>query len=94
MPRRKPPSRRRGRSCWTNSRSTAPAGIIADRIDSVDDLLAGGATLEELASETEMQLGQIDWTATTNQDIAAYDAFRDAASTAAEGDFPEVDRTG
>ncbi len=63
---------------------------IENRIDNIDDLLAGGATLEELAQETDMQLGRIDWTATTDDGMAAYAAFRDAAMAAAEGDFPEV----
>lgn len=56
----------------------------------VDDLLAGGATLEELADETEMQLGRIDWSAETTGEIADYEAFRDAAAAVGAEDFPEV----
>lgn len=63
---------------------------IDDLRDPVDDLLAGGATLEELATETEMTLGQIDYTPTSEAGIAAYDAFRDAAQDVEEGDFPEL----
>lgn len=55
-----------------------------------EDLLAGGATLEELVGETEMQLGQIEWTTTTLDDIAAYGAFRTAAAAVTEDDFPEI----
>ncbi|ARC89160.1 SurA N-terminal domain-containing protein [Rhodovulum sp. MB263] len=64
--------------------------MIADKINEYDDLLAAGATLEDLSRETEMQLGQIDYTADSDQDIAAYPAFRDAADAAVEGDFPEI----
>ncbi len=63
---------------------------IADRIEPVDDLLAGGATLEELADETDLRLGTIDWTAEASDGIAGYEAFRAAAAQAQVGDFPEV----
>lgn len=56
-----------------------------------EDLLAGGATLEELVAETDMQLGQIDWTDNTLDGIAAYGAFRGAAASVTVDDFPEID---
>lgn len=64
--------------------------VIDDSISDIDDLLAGGATLEDLAAETEMELGQIDWRADVSDGIAAYEAFRSAAGELTEGDFPEV----
>lgn len=64
--------------------------MIGDQVENIDDLLAGGATLEELADETDLNLGQIDWTAGSADGIAAYDTFRDTAASAAAGDFPEV----
>ncbi|MEL6644589.1 MAG: peptidyl-prolyl cis-trans isomerase [Pseudomonadota bacterium] len=64
--------------------------VIGDMLGEVDDLLAGGATLEELATETEMELGQIDWRPDVDSGIAAYEDFRAAAFAAQEGDFPEV----
>ncbi len=63
---------------------------VAARIDEIDDLLAGGATLEEIAKETDLELGRIDWTATGEDGPAAYAAFRDEAAQAQPGDFPEV----
>lgn len=63
---------------------------IEDLRDPVDDLLAEGADLETLAADTEMRLGTIDFTAASEDDIAAYDAFREAALAAEEGDFPEL----
>jgi peptidyl-prolyl cis-trans isomerase D len=63
---------------------------IADMREEIDDLLASGATLEELADTTEMEIGQIDFTAASEEDIAAYDAFRAAAASVSDRDFPEV----
>lgn len=55
-----------------------------------DDLLAGGATLEELGTETEMELGSIDWFPAQGDGIAAYESFRAAAAALTEDDFPEI----
>lgn len=59
-------------------------------IENMDDLLAGGATLEELAAETDMVLGNLTWTAGDDAGIAGYDSFGEAAALVAEGDFPEL----
>lgn len=64
--------------------------LIETQAENINDLLAGGATLAELADETDMQLGQIDWTVQSSDGIAAYDAFRAAASKVTTEDFPEV----
>lgn len=64
--------------------------VIRDMREDIDDLLAGGATLEEIAEETEMELGRIDWRQDVEDGIAAYQEFRDAALVAEEGDFPEL----
>ena len=68
--------------------------VIDAMLGDVDDLLAGGATLEELAAETEMQLGQINWSRDTDDGIAGYDAFRDAAAAVSKEDYPEVQELG
>jgi len=64
--------------------------VIRDMYDDLEDRLAGGATLEELARETEMEFGRIDFAFDTAEGIAAYDSFRAAAFAAEEGDFPEI----
>jgi peptidyl-prolyl cis-trans isomerase D len=65
--------------------------LIESRAEGLDDALAGGATLEDLAEEENgVVLGQIDWTANTTDDIAAYDTFRNAAEAVTTEDFPEV----
>ena len=64
--------------------------LIESRAEAIDDLLAGGATPADLARETEMEAGQIDWTADSAEVLAAYDSFREAAAALRQGDFPEV----
>ena len=64
--------------------------IIQNSLEDYDDLLAGGATLEDLAAETEMELGRIEWNPEVSEGIAAFQDFRDAAAAAQEGDFPEI----
>lgn len=64
--------------------------IIQSRINDVDDLLAGGATIEDLARETDLELGEISWHDGMSEGIAAYPAFRDAAASVEQGDYPEV----
>jgi peptidyl-prolyl cis-trans isomerase D len=63
---------------------------VADQITELEDLLAGGATLEELAAETDLELGRIDWTEGSSEGIAAYAAFAEAARRAAPEDYPEI----
>ncbi len=62
------------------------------RAADLDDQLAGGATLEQLADETEMTLGTIAWTPETSEGIAAYGDFREAASALEPGDFPKIEQ--
>lgn len=68
--------------------------LIAAQGSAIDDQLAGGATLEEIADETLMTLGTIDWAPGSDEDIAAYDAFREVAQTVQTSDFPEVAELG
>lgn len=71
------------------ARDTARRDIAAE-IEPIDDLLAGGATLEELAAETGMELATYDWVADSTEGIAAFVAFREAAAAVQLGDFPEL----
>ncbi len=63
---------------------------VEARAQDLDDQLAGGATLEQLAKETKMTLGTIEWTQDSSDDIAAYADFRVAAAALKEGDFPKI----
>jgi peptidyl-prolyl cis-trans isomerase D len=64
--------------------------LIETKASAIDDLLAGGATLEEVATETEMELGRIDWHEGLDDGIAAYSGFGDAAAALGAQDFPFV----
>ncbi|UWQ93128.1 SurA N-terminal domain-containing protein [Rhodobacteraceae bacterium M382] len=65
--------------------------LVESQAENIDDLLAGGATLEELGDETDLALGKIDWTADSNDGIAAYSAFRSIAEAVQPTDFPTVE---
>ncbi|SLN37666.1 Peptidyl-prolyl cis-trans isomerase D [Roseovarius albus] len=64
--------------------------VIDSQIDSIDDLLAGGASLEDLAQETDVELGQIDWHPFVAEGIGAFENFRTAAAEVTDSDYPEV----
>lgn len=79
-------------------RDELQAEISADRIrreidamvEQVNDLLAGGATLEDVAQETPLELGTIAFAEGEDAGIAAYPEFRDRAARVTQEDFPEV----
>ncbi|MBC6406732.1 MAG: SurA N-terminal domain-containing protein [Rhodobacteraceae bacterium] len=73
--------------------------VIDAQIEPISDLLAGGATLEELTQETDLQLGQLSWHeglaqatpgANTADPITTYLAFHRAAESVQSEDFPEI----
>src|SRR6056297_154266 len=66
--------------------------VIEAKVDPIDDLLAGGATVEDLADETDMQTGVIEWNTTVTDGIAGYATFRDAAQSVTADDYPEVEQ--
>ena len=70
--------------------STRALRAIEARAQDIDDQLAGGATLEQLAKETKMTLGNIAWTVETGEGIAAYGDFREAAAALSQSDFPRI----
>jgi peptidyl-prolyl cis-trans isomerase D len=63
---------------------------IADRAESINDALAGGATLAEVAAEQDMQIATFDYVpGGQNADpIAGYEDFRSAADAVSADDFP------
>lgn len=64
--------------------------VIEGQSEDFNDLLAGGATLEELVEESDMELGAIDWFEGNESDVAGYETFREAAAAVTEDDFPEI----
>ncbi len=65
--------------------------MIDDQVSRVTDLLAGGATPEDLVNELGMALGTISYNIASEDGIAAYDSFRSAANAAKPGDYPELE---
>ncbi len=65
----------------------AARNAIAAMIEPVNDALAGGATLEEVAKTMNMTVATIDYSAESKDQMAAYPAFRTAADGLAQGDF-------
>lgn len=71
------------------------ARVIEDRMGEYEDLLASGATLEEVAEETPMELGTLSWSSEMTPEegsIAGYPSFRELAAEVGEGDFPQIER--
>jgi peptidyl-prolyl cis-trans isomerase D len=64
--------------------------LVSTQAQDFDDLLAGGATLEELADETDMELDTIKWVEGNRNGIAADTAFTDAARAVTNEDFPQI----
>lgn len=62
--------------------------MIEDMTNGINDMLAGGATIEDLDDKTDMVAGNISWSDGVTDGIAAYDDFRAAAATLQVGAFP------
>ena len=64
--------------------------VIEDARENINDLLAGGARMEDLVEQTNMEIGTITWSPENRDGIAAYESFQSAAAAISEGDFPEL----
>lgn len=66
--------------------------LIAGRVEEIDDLLAGGATLEDLAKDAGLALATLDFVPGKPGDttIEGYPDFRAAAEAVQAGDFPQA----
>ncbi|PIE08880.1 MAG: hypothetical protein CSA73_01385, partial [Rhodobacterales bacterium] len=77
---------------FEQARETLQGEVAADtarrQIDAMvpemDELLAGGATLEELQADYGMTLATMDWTASSGEGIAAYESFRGLSADRAD----------
>ena len=64
---------------------------IATLAQQFDDLLASGASLEELALETPLEFKTTAYfPGAVDSEITKYEGFRDAATTVSTKDFPEI----
>ncbi|WP_108482001.1 peptidylprolyl isomerase [Oceaniglobus ichthyenteri] len=75
---------------FTEFADGAARRLVSDQVDPVDDLLAGGATLEEIAAETTLELGEVLLSDDSDEPITRYLEFRTVAESVTADDFPEV----
>ncbi|WP_417208724.1 peptidyl-prolyl cis-trans isomerase [Antarctobacter sp.] len=68
--------------------------VIDTQMQSFDDEMAAGVTLDELAASTDLELGTLGWTGENDADIAGYPAFRDAAEAVDISDYPAITQLG
>lgn len=71
--------------------------LMLTKIGAIDDLIASGASLEELANETEMQLFTLDYNTNSTDDITKDPAFTAEATAAGvdeERDLVELENGG
>ena len=59
--------------------------------EQINDLIAGGAKLEDLAERTDLELRTVSLIPDSTDGPAAYDSFRQAAMAATEGAYPELE---
>ena len=64
--------------------------MVDNQMTAIDDLLAGGASLEDVAAETPMKLVKTDYVAAEATGVPASKEFRTAAAAAKSEDFPEL----
>ncbi|MEM8732477.1 MAG: SurA N-terminal domain-containing protein [Pseudomonadota bacterium] len=64
--------------------------VIEAQAEDINDLFAGGATLEDAANDTDMELGQINWSEEVTDGVAGYETFRQLAGAVSAEDFPEI----
>lgn len=64
--------------------------IVSERSSKVEDALASGASLEDVARENGMKSAQIDYNSESDDPITGYEAFRKAAEAATTDSFPSL----
>jgi peptidyl-prolyl cis-trans isomerase D len=76
----------------TELQAEAARSLIADKVELVDDLLAGGASLEDLGKEAGLVLATLDHVPGLQGDVVieGYPAFRAAAEAVEADDFAEA----
>jgi len=77
--------------------ATEAASQMLTKIGGIDDLIAGGASIEDLANETDMQLFTIDYNTDSPEEIAANPVFISEALAAGideERDLVQLDNGG
>jgi peptidyl-prolyl cis-trans isomerase D len=64
--------------------------LISDKSEKIQDTLASGASLADVAKETGMKLGTLDYNSESEGGLSGYEAFRKAAEAATPDSFPAL----
>jgi len=64
--------------------------LVSKKSESIQDLLAGGTSLADIAKQAGMTLGHVDYNSESEGGLTGYDAFRKAAAAATPQSFPEL----
>lgn len=64
--------------------------MVADRQNEIEDMLASGATLEDVAKDTGIKIGQIDFNTESEGGLAGYESFRKTAAEITADSFPTL----
>lgn len=64
--------------------------MVAEKSNAIEDALAGGASLADVAKENGMKTGQIAFNSESEGDLSGYEAFRKAATEATPESFPTL----
>lgn len=65
--------------------------MVADRQGEIEDMLASGATLEDVAKDAGIKIGQIDFNAESEDELAGYENFRKVADAITADSFPTLE---
>lgn len=65
--------------------------IVADRQDEIEDALASGATLADVAGDYAMELGEIAYNSESEGGLVGYEAFRKVADALTPESFPTLE---
>ncbi len=65
--------------------------MVADRQGEIEDMLASGATMEDVAKDANIKIGQIDFNAASEGGLAGYENFRKVAGAITADSFPALE---
>ncbi|MCX8508401.1 MAG: peptidyl-prolyl cis-trans isomerase, partial [Rhodobacteraceae bacterium] len=65
--------------------------MVAERQGEIEDMLASGASLEDVAKDAKIKIGQIDYNSESEGGLAGYEPFRKAANAMTADSFPTLE---
>lgn len=65
--------------------------MVADKQNDIEDMLASGGTLADVAKDAGMEFGQIDYNSESEGGLTGYESFRKAAAALTADSFPTLE---